>query len=54
VAYRGGSHPGWARHGRLTPKLWLFAQAQIPAVQHLLGEQEVKPTYTGGMQLQVF
>ncbi len=43
-----------AVYGRMTQSLWLFVQAQLPVVQHLLGEQEVKPTFTGGLQLQVF
>ena len=43
-----------AVYGQVTDRLWLFVRAQVPAVKHLPGEQDVKPTYATGMQFQVF
>jgi hypothetical protein len=33
--------------------LWLFVRAQLPFYKHLLGEQDVKPSVTAGLQFQV-
>lgn len=35
-------------------ELWLFARGQVPVYQDLLGRQDVKPTFTAGLQYQVF
>ncbi len=43
-----------AVYGQVTGRLWLFVRAQVPVLQHLAGRQDVKPTYTTGMQFQVF
>ncbi len=43
-----------AVYGQVTPSFWLFARAQVPVVQRLAGEQKVLPTFTTGMQIQVF
>jgi len=34
-------------------ELWLFARGQVPVYQDLLGRQDVKPTFTAGLQYQV-
>jgi hypothetical protein len=33
---------------------WVFARGQVPIHQDLLGEQSVKPSFTAGLQYQVF
>jgi hypothetical protein len=33
--------------------VWLFARGQIPVVKQLRGEQDVKPSFTVGVQYQV-
>jgi hypothetical protein len=33
---------------------WVFGRSQIPIYKHLLGEQDVKPSFTFGVQYQVF
>jgi len=35
-------------------KAWLFARSQVPFYQHLQGDQSVKPSFTAGLQYQVF
>jgi hypothetical protein len=35
-------------------ELWLFARSQVPVYKHLFGEQDVKPSFTMGVQYQVF
>ncbi len=35
-------------------RLWLFARSQVPVYKHLFGEQDVKPSFTAGVQYQVF
>jgi hypothetical protein len=34
-------------------ELWLFARAQVPVYKDLDGEQDVKPSFTAGLQVQV-
>ena len=34
--------------------IWLFARGQIPFYKHLFGEQDVKPSFVAGFQIQVF
>jgi hypothetical protein len=34
--------------------LWVFGRAQVPIAKHLLGEQDVKPSFTAGVQYQLF
>jgi len=34
--------------------LWLFARSEVPVYEHLFGEQKVFPTYSTGVQYQVF
>ncbi len=43
-----------AVYGQVTDRFWLFARAQVPVVQHLIGEQKVMTTFATGMQFQVF
>ena len=35
-------------------KSWLFVRSQVPVYKHLFGEQDVKPSFTAGIQYQVF
>jgi hypothetical protein len=35
-------------------ELWLFVRSQVPFYKHLLGEQDVKPSFTVGVQYQIF
>jgi hypothetical protein len=35
-------------------ELWLFARGQVPVYKHLFGEQDVKPSFTMGVQYQIF
>jgi hypothetical protein len=35
-------------------ELWLFARSQVPVYKHLFGEQDVKPSFTAGVQYQLF
>ena len=39
---------------RAAGELWLFTRAQVPVYKHLLGEQDVKPSFTAGLQYQLF
>jgi hypothetical protein len=41
-------------YARTVGDLWLFARAQVPVVKRLTGVQDVLPTFTMGVQLQVF
>jgi hypothetical protein len=36
-----------------TGSIWLFVRGQVPVYKHLLGEQDVKPSVTAGVQFQV-
>lgn len=35
-------------------ELWLFARSQVPVYKHLFGRQDVMPSFTAGLQYQVF
>jgi hypothetical protein len=39
---------------RTAGELWLFARSQVPVYQRLRGEQDVKPSFTAGVQYQLF
>ncbi len=39
---------------RSAGELWLFARGQVPVFKDLFGEQDVKPSFTVGLQYQLF
>lgn len=43
-----------ARIPRAVGELWVFARSRVPLVQRLSGEQDVKPSFTAGLQYQLF
>ena len=41
-------------YARVVGQLWLFGRGQVPVYKNLFGEQDVKPSFTLGVQYQVF